>query len=79
MMVGGNIMMVDDDTARVDQLAGHLAILRAEVQKCAADPDNAAIRGDLLETVAIFERVINRLARPRPANGASRDSPRPPS
>ena len=54
--------MMVDDIGEVAQLAGHVAIIRAEVQDHADDPENADIRDELLETVATFERMINRLA-----------------
>jgi hypothetical protein len=46
-------------------LAGRLAEMRAEVRQFCERPENADIRDQLLETVAIFERVINQLAKPR--------------
>jgi hypothetical protein len=61
-----------DDIARADQVAGRLAMLSAEVREHADRPENADIRGELLEAVAIFEKVINQLAKPRPgSNGFS--------
>jgi hypothetical protein len=37
--------------------------MRAEIREYSERPENAAIREQLLETVAILERAINELAR----------------
>jgi hypothetical protein len=59
--------MVEHSVTDTAQVAGRLAIIRAEVREYSARPQNADIREQLLETMAIFERVINQLAKPRPS------------
>ena len=57
--------MTERPISDVAQLAGRLAEMRAEVRDYAEKIENADIRDQLMETVGIFERVINRLAKPR--------------
>ena len=45
--------------------AARLAEMVAEVRNYSAQPENADIRRQLLETVAILEQVINHMAKPR--------------
>jgi hypothetical protein len=59
-------LLAGNANAEAADIAGRLALMRAEVSEYAARPEYADIREELLETVAIFERVINQLARPRP-------------
>jgi hypothetical protein len=47
------------------QIAVRLAEMRMELRDCAGRPENADIRGKLLETVASLARIINELAKPR--------------
>lgn len=58
--------MVERPTSDAAQLAGRLAMMRAEVRDYAEKPENADIRAQLMEAAAVFERMINHLARPRP-------------
>jgi hypothetical protein len=49
--------------AEAANIAGRLALMRAEVREYAARPEYANIREELLETVTRFERMINLLAK----------------
>jgi len=55
--------MADRPISDAAQLAGRLAEMRAEVRDYAANSENAAIREQLLEMVAVFERIIDQLAK----------------
>ena len=57
--------MTERPISDVAQLAGRLAEMRAEVRDYAEKIENADIRDQLMETLGIFERVINQLTKPR--------------
>ena len=44
-------------------LAGRIAEIRAEVRAFSTQPENAHIREQLLETIAILEQIIDSIAR----------------
>ena len=50
--------------AEASNIAGHLALMRAEVREYAARPEYADIRPALLAIVDTFERIINEPAKP---------------
>lgn len=55
--------MTERSKSDAAQFAGRLALMRAEVCDYAEKPENAEIREQLLETVVMFERLIDQLAK----------------
>jgi len=55
--------LTESSNAEAANIAGQLAKMRAEVRDYAEKPENADIRDQLLETMGIFERMIDLLAK----------------